>query len=395
MKKIFLLSLFTPLIVTFSFAQNVAINADASLPNSSAMLDVKSTNKGILIPRMTSAQRTAITTPAEGLMVYQTDSPGEFFIFKAGSWKILATVAGTNSQLQYNDNGTLGGAAKAGIDGGYLNIGSTVNTPSAPAAGVNIFTQLRTGKNMLSQVSPSGTANSFQPFMGQKRVSWWSAVGNSITVSVDGFNNNVMGTSTPRIVSTVDLFNSTKRLGFVSSAFLGSIAGTRHGALQYFLGTAPGMGGFFYIARFGLSSLSTISTQRSFIGFAGQANALPNADPSTNVNIIGFGNDASDLGWRFMYNDASGVATKVPIPGNFSTTNFNSDIIEIRLYCAPGSTTVYYSIEVLGGGSYFEGSVNSDLPVNTLLSPQIWTNNGSTGSAAGIDVLYQYMETEY
>ena len=73
MKKIFLVFLLTIGTATFSFAQNVAINADASLPNSSAMLDVSSTTKGFLPPRMTLAQRNLINLPATGIIIYQTD----------------------------------------------------------------------------------------------------------------------------------------------------------------------------------------------------------------------------------------------------------------------------------------------------------------------------------
>ena len=55
----------------------VAISTDGSSPDNSAMLDVKSTGKGFLLPRMTQAQRDAIPNPAEGLMIYQTNnSPG-------------------------------------------------------------------------------------------------------------------------------------------------------------------------------------------------------------------------------------------------------------------------------------------------------------------------------
>ena len=52
------------------YAQGVAINEDGSAADSSAMLDVKSTTKGLLIPRMSSAERTAIPSPATGLMVF-------------------------------------------------------------------------------------------------------------------------------------------------------------------------------------------------------------------------------------------------------------------------------------------------------------------------------------
>lgn len=47
----------------------VAINTDNSAPGASAMLDVKSTFKGLLAPRMTTAQRNAIASLAEGLLV--------------------------------------------------------------------------------------------------------------------------------------------------------------------------------------------------------------------------------------------------------------------------------------------------------------------------------------
>lgn len=52
------------------FAQNVGINDDGSEPDSSAILDVKSTSKGLLLPRMTNAQRNAIPNPTAGLIIF-------------------------------------------------------------------------------------------------------------------------------------------------------------------------------------------------------------------------------------------------------------------------------------------------------------------------------------
>src|SRR3712207_6962106 len=57
-----------------------------TLFRSSAMLDVKSINKGVLIPAMTAAQRSAIATPATGLIVYQTNAPSGFY-YNAGDRK--------------------------------------------------------------------------------------------------------------------------------------------------------------------------------------------------------------------------------------------------------------------------------------------------------------------
>lgn len=69
----------------------VSVNTDGSVADSSAMLDVKSTTKGVLIPRMTFVQRNAIVNPAEGLIVYCTDcnrdATGLLSIFQGGIWK--------------------------------------------------------------------------------------------------------------------------------------------------------------------------------------------------------------------------------------------------------------------------------------------------------------------
>ncbi len=61
------------------YAQNVGISVDGSTPDNSAMLDIKSSNKGLLIPRvpLTSAtDATTISLPATSLMVYNTNTDG-------------------------------------------------------------------------------------------------------------------------------------------------------------------------------------------------------------------------------------------------------------------------------------------------------------------------------
>ncbi len=72
MKKYFLL-----LAIIFPaglIAQSVSINTDGSQPDNTAMLDIKSSTKGLLIPRMTTFQRTSIAGPALGLTVYDIET---------------------------------------------------------------------------------------------------------------------------------------------------------------------------------------------------------------------------------------------------------------------------------------------------------------------------------
>ena len=71
-----------------SMAQNVGIGTNTPAP--SAQLDVSSTSKGFLTPRMTAAQRIAISSPTNGLLVYQTDAPIGFYFYKGGVWTSLS-----------------------------------------------------------------------------------------------------------------------------------------------------------------------------------------------------------------------------------------------------------------------------------------------------------------
>jgi hypothetical protein len=69
-------------------------------PNASAQLDVSSTNKGFLAPRMTRTQRLAIPSPAAGLLVFQTDDqvglPKGFYYYSGTAWTAIgAGGAGT------------------------------------------------------------------------------------------------------------------------------------------------------------------------------------------------------------------------------------------------------------------------------------------------------------
>ncbi len=77
-----------------SFTQ-LGISATNTPPNTSAMLDVSSTSKGLLIPRMTTAQRTGIAAPAQGLNVFDTQTKS-FWYFDGLVWKEMNSNAITS-----------------------------------------------------------------------------------------------------------------------------------------------------------------------------------------------------------------------------------------------------------------------------------------------------------
>ena len=74
----------------------VGINTDSSDPDNSAVLDIKSSTKGLLPPRMSTSQRDAISNPAEGLVIYNTDSK-ILELFNGTAW-----VMATGEPLEFN-----------------------------------------------------------------------------------------------------------------------------------------------------------------------------------------------------------------------------------------------------------------------------------------------------
>ena len=94
MKQIYTLGIFLTLVLACNniFAQ-VGIGTIA--PDQSAQLDVTSTSKGVLIPRVTVEQRDLIANPATGLQVYQTDATPGFYYFNGTQWVTLNGINGT------------------------------------------------------------------------------------------------------------------------------------------------------------------------------------------------------------------------------------------------------------------------------------------------------------
>ncbi len=115
-------------VTTVTKAQNnVAIGT--TTPDASAKLDVTSTTQGMLVPRMTQAQRTVIALPATGLLVYQTDATAGFYFYNGTSWSVLGAT------------GPQGAAGANGTNGQGVPTGGTANQVLSKIDGTNYNTQ--------------------------------------------------------------------------------------------------------------------------------------------------------------------------------------------------------------------------------------------------------------
>ncbi|MBL0144792.1 MAG: hypothetical protein IPP48_02565 [Chitinophagaceae bacterium] len=92
----------TPSLMTDNGA-GIGINTTNAIADASATLDITSTNKGLLIPRMTTAQRNAIATPAKGLMVYDSTT-NNFSFYNGTAWTDLNGGGGGSNWLVLGNN---------------------------------------------------------------------------------------------------------------------------------------------------------------------------------------------------------------------------------------------------------------------------------------------------
>lgn len=80
--------------ILFSVSNNAQVGVGTTTPDASSALHVVSTSKGLLISRMTAAQKTAITAPATGLLIYQTDGVAGFYYYNGFAWVTFSGGSG-------------------------------------------------------------------------------------------------------------------------------------------------------------------------------------------------------------------------------------------------------------------------------------------------------------
>ncbi len=106
----------------FAFETYAQVGIGTNQPDPSAQLEILSNSKGLLIPRMSGLQRNAILSPANGLLVYQTNGESGFYFFHNGGWQRLASTLDTGDSGNALLSGDSNPSASLGKDGDfYLN----------------------------------------------------------------------------------------------------------------------------------------------------------------------------------------------------------------------------------------------------------------------------------
>ncbi len=194
------------------------VGVGVAIPHASALLDVSSTSKGLLIPRMTFAQRNAIAAPANGLMIYQTDGGMQgsgFYYYNGSSWLpfLTSTSATSGNNQGWSTQGNEGTVAGT----------SFLGTTDAQALDFRTANTLRfriPNANQVHAISGGTAAFPFYSFASTQGTGMWSPAADNLSFSTAGTEKMritapgevIIGASSPQLAG--DLLISTGFTGY-------------------------------------------------------------------------------------------------------------------------------------------------------------------------------------
>ena len=409
MRKIFLSLLLIAEIAIRMEAQSVSINTDGSNPDASSILDIKSSGKGLLIPRMNSGQRTAISSPATGLMVFDTTSK-TFWYFNGAGWANISAGwslggnSGTNSATQFI--GTLDNLPLLVRTNGELSgqVGPMLNN--------NTSWGYRALKN--NNGGYENVAIGFQSMFSNVTGGTNTAVGSaSLYFNTSGFNNSAIGYASMA-------FNTTGSANTANGAYAlyGNTTGSNNTAVGYGAMTSNSTGGSnTSLGHYSLSynttggdnvaigyysmQLNTTGNENTAIGtVALLSNGIGSRNTATgkyamyqNTN----GSDNASYGYGAMANNTEGnwntavggVAMSRNITGTFNTTTgyeslFNN--VSGSHNTASGSYALLNTTSGSSNTSFGDNSMTANATgnFNTALGADAETTAGDLTNATAI-----------
>lgn len=274
-------------------------------------------------------------------------------------------------------------------------------TPSVPDPNnIIVFGRAVGGRALPAYIGPSGIASALQPFLARNKIGYWCPPGNATTVpGVLGYTApTAVGTATVRNVTTGNLFTRMRRLGYVSAAGAGSLASVRVAVAQVTLGDGT-LGGFHKVIRFGTSDASTVAGARMFMGVNSSTSAPTNVEPSTLTNSIGVGHGAADTNLK-VFHGGSAAQTPIDLGANFPANTLSTDVYDLVIF-APLTGGVQYEVTRLNTGHVATGTIPGTsgvaYPLPTTLLTYNWgyRTNNATALAVGLDIMSDYIETDY
>lgn len=361
--------------INFAFSQGTAINIAGAPADNSAILDIGSTSHGILIPRMSSAERDDIPLPAVGLLIYNTGT-NTYNLYKSAGWHELsgAFVSGTTGTNSSGGGAAINLTGTAAFNSAMLDVSSDSRgiliprtVPASivsPATGLIIF---------------DNSTENLKYFDGS---GWKTACENFITVTVGSGSLTSAGVAINNTGNPPD----PSALLDVSSSSMGLlIPGLTTGERDQIM---PASGLTIYNTSTDKIEYFNGTTWQSIATSVGAAGAITGSDSvCQGQNGIAFStgaiSNASGYSWQYSgsgFSIASGGNTN-SVTADFSSGATSGDLSVFGTNaCGTGAVSANFAISVKAPPTTATNS--STQTICTTGSPTLSGNNPATGTGS-------------
>lgn len=364
-------------------SQSLAVNTDGSTANASALLDVKSTVKGMLIPRMTRTERNAIASPATGLLIFQNgpDSVG-FYYYTGSRWTWIFSVSNTDT-LAWKTGGNSGTVDGSHFIGTIDNIPWSFRVNNQKAGRIdhinwNSFFGYQAGNANSSGIH--NTAVGYQAFQSNLSGSNNTAIGTLASNSISsGSENSSLGYGS-QYLNTVGNGNTT--YGFYS--MYNNVAGS--------FGTAIGYQSMLYANN---TTTPFTNTNVALGHESMRGNAPASGNTGLNLTAIGYqtlfnnssGNNNTATGYHALYSNTTAddnTATGTDALYSNTTGAYNT---ATGFYSLRNNTKGANNVAIGSPALYFNTTAGNNVAIgNNALFTQSYSNGNTAWKSENVAI---------
>lgn len=358
MKKLFFKLLFIAAIIASNTTQaQVAIGT--ANPDPSAALDLSTTTKGLLIPRMTGGQRISITSPATGLLVYDTTYKS-IYGYNGTAWTNLSGIYNRSGSLSSNTT-VNGGSYTLGFNS-YLTNGFSVDGSTFSVDAINN----RIGINTIapaSRLHVSTVDAGFQNIIISQSASCGGACSQELARNFLLYNENLSSA----LFASIDFISDTSATGISGSGIFGSERNTTdHTAgLQFWTRNTSNV----YASRVAITpagkvGIGTTAPTSTFEvnGAATNTSSISVTTTTIDFSLSNLAETTASAGAFTLSNMKDGGSYVLAVKGTtagtstFTASTFTGSSLTIKYPTDNGSTTAskitLYSFLVIGTNVY-------------------------------------------
>lgn len=363
---------------TNTFPTTGSVGIGTTAPSSSSILDIQSTNKGVLFPRMTKAQRDAIASPVEGLVIYQTDAtPGYYYYTTGGGW-VEMTQKGATKRLN-------------NLVGTQINVDLLPNADNARSLGSTPFSwkdiymdgKLLVGGNvfMTEKTGVSDGYTGYNVCLGRSAGSSMSGLAvDNVAIGTEALTLNTTGTSNTAVGQDALSLNTT---GTENTA-VGAIALSANGTASR--NTAVGYGA---LQLTNAADNTAVGHSALFNNINGAANV---AIGSSALYANSGGGDNIGVGYQSLYSNTTGIQNiGIGSQSLFSNTSGNNNLAigKYAMYYTTGSNNLSLGNNAL----FYNTSGNNNIALG--IGSQFSNISGERNIAIGNNTLVYNASTSY